>query len=141
MIIKISEIQLCSSKSSRSCRSLMGTKEPTLLIFTIPHFIRYVLTLTMLTAKYFCLNHGDQTFFFNLKSSFEYLCYGSTAIINIDCRRPNLASKVGPCAERVQDYGQTCHKQDNYENVRFRFDLFHLDQNIWHCDIYRAKSF
>ena len=43
--------------------------------------------------NYFCINHGDQRFFFNLKSSyssllavsasFEYLCYGSTTIINI----------------------------------------------------------
>ena len=43
--------------------------------------------------KYFCINHGEQGVIFNLKSSqmswvavsasFEYLCYGSTATINI----------------------------------------------------------
>ena len=50
-------------------------------------------SLTLTTLTYFCINHGDQTFVLNLKlskisylaliASFEYLCYGSTAIINI----------------------------------------------------------
>ena len=41
-------------------------------------------------AEFFCINHGEQRVFLNLKSSemsqlalsdyFEYLCYGSTAL-------------------------------------------------------------
>ena len=47
-------------------------------------------SFNLLCLRYFCINHGDQRFFFNLKSSemsylalsasFEYLCYESKAI-------------------------------------------------------------
>ena len=74
--------------------------------------------LTLEALKYFCIKNGDQKCFFNLKSSymsllalsasFEYLCCGSTAIINIlilsvrDRRySQNLMYKDGPCAEMV----------------------------------------
>ena len=33
--------------------------------------------------NYFCINHGDQRFYLALSDLFEYLCYGSTVIINI----------------------------------------------------------
>ena len=49
--------------------------------------------LTLTAPEYACINHIDQRDFFNLKSSqtsslalsalFEYLCYGSIAIINV----------------------------------------------------------
>ena len=66
--------------------------------------------LTLATLNYFCLNNKKKKFFFNLKSSemsqlplsgsFEYLCYGSTAILNIlFCpvrNRLNLTSTDGP---------------------------------------------
>ena len=60
--------------------------------------------LTLITLKYFYINHGNQSGFSNLKSSkilcpliylalfasFEYLCYGSSAIINSLLDRQNL---------------------------------------------------
>ena len=48
--------------------------------------------LALITLKYFCINNGDQSFFsicimINVLVGsallFEYLCYGSVAIINI----------------------------------------------------------
>ena len=76
--------------------------------------------LNLTALKYLSINHGDQRSFFNLKSSymyysalsasFEYLCYGSMAIImhlfisvstGTVFRRQNLTSKDGPRTESV----------------------------------------
>ena len=45
-----------------------------------------ILSTCGLTAKalnYFCISYGEQRVLKSLSDSFEYLCYGSTAIINI----------------------------------------------------------
>ena len=49
---------------------------------------RYTILYPMNSSKMFCLIHRDQSTFSNFKSSalsnlFEYLCYWSTAIINV----------------------------------------------------------
>ena len=57
---------------------------------------RIDMIITIVTLKYFCISHGDQRCFFQfeniinafisclvLSDSFEYLCNGSTTIINI----------------------------------------------------------
>ena len=38
-----------------------------------------------------------------LPASFEYLCYGSTSIINVNGRQ-NLTSNVDPRAEKIKIY-------------------------------------
>ena len=68
----------------------------------------------------------------NLSASFEYLCYGSTVIINtlIFHRgdRQNLTSKVGPRVEGVKSrrYDQGAHitKNSNYDPI-LTFSHFH----------------
>ena len=77
------------------------------------------ISLTFITLKYFCINHGDQRVFSiwnHHSASFEYLCYGATTVINIyfysagiDCltsnsdvyKRQILTSIVDRRTERV----------------------------------------
>ena len=46
-------------------------------------------SLILKVLKYFCINRGDERFFLqfeviiNVLVGFEYLCYGSTALINV----------------------------------------------------------
>ena len=69
----------------------------------------FYISLTLTTLKYLCINHGDQRRFFKFEiidildvlvsssASFEYICYGSTAITNILIilvRGPSLESDV-----------------------------------------------
>ena len=63
--------------------------DPLIPIERVTTHLPWMSTLT--TQKYFCVNHEDQRCFFQfqiiiiyvLVGSFEYLCYRSTAIINI----------------------------------------------------------
>ena len=60
---------------------------------------------TLITLKYFCINHGDQRVLFLLEifinflalsTSYEYLCYESTVIIFLilSVQRPTLDVRI-----------------------------------------------